>query len=590
MEEGRHEAGTTSAHSGEKGSLKELLSSGKQLPSYGTEPGSAPAAPTLRIPIVCWFILVVELCERLAFYTITGSQAFFLEHIGFSLSSAGGINATMWTLCTVLAVVASWLADVALGRYLTILTSGAVYALGALICAVAAWPSFENSGVYFVGVIGLLPIATAGIKANISNFGADQYDTSDPNHEQAQERFFSIFYLSINVGAAVSYGFFTTFASSGGIGVPKDYGYFVAYLLMGVCMCIAVGVYFAGRRSYKVHPLQPRSALANVALVVHRRAVAGSLSAMAVWIGVWCLVASIILSTMKSLIAGSGAAMMYAAFFCAGVGTLAVVVACLKPSWLHEPGKEPEEKDVEVENFLKVIPVLFTGQLAFGALYNSMQFWYQQQACQMDLRAPLGGGGQLSGSFFMIADCLGIVVATPIAVDWLNPLLENKLGGRFGHGAKFGLGSAFGGLSVLAAAHLELTRRAAPVLDLASNCAPDGVRMSALSSAWMTMPFFLMGLGEIYTQPVLMHFAYSQSPPSMRTLAAATGLVIGAVSTSLFTVQVAVLSPYVPNDLNHGHLEYGYFFNLVLGGVFYAAFLRALRTFEARQAPLPAEG
>jgi len=577
MEEGRHEAGTTSAHSGEKGSLKELLSSGKQLPSYGTEPGSAPAAPTLRIPIVCWFILVVELCERLAFYTITGSQAFFLEHIGFSLSSAGGINATMWTLCTVLAVVASWLADVALGRYLTILTSGAVYALGALICAVAAWPSFENSGVYFVGVIGLLPIATAGIKANISNFGADQYDTSDPNHEQAQERFFSIFYLSINVGAAVSYGFFTTFASSGGIGVPKDYGYFVAYLLMGVCMCIAVGVYFAGRRSYKVHPLQPRSALANVALVVHRRAVAGSLSAMAVWIGVWCLVASIILSTMKSLIAGSGAAMMYAAFFCAGVGTLAVVVACLKPSWLHEPGKEPEEKDVEVENFLKVIPVLFTGQLAFGALYNSMQFWYQQQACQMDVRMPFGGGFQLSGSFFNIADCIAIVIMTPLAVDWLNPGFERLSGLKLQYGSKFGIGMLIGGFSVAVAARLEQVRRGATILPIRSNCAPPGIFMSDVGGTWMMLPFFLMGIGEIYSQPTLIHYGYAKSPPAYRTLASAAYFFISAVSSALFALLVSALNVYMPNDLNHGHLEYGYFANIGIGILFYIIFVLVLK-------------
>jgi len=111
--------------------------------------------------------------------------------------------------------------------------------------------------------------------------------------------------------------------------------------------------------------------------------------------------------------------------------------------------------------------------------------------------------------------------------------------------------------------------------------------MSGLNSAWMTFPFFLMGLGEIYTQPVLMHLAYSRSPPSMRTLAAATGLVMGAVSTSLFTVQVALLSRYVPDDLNHGHLEYGYVCNLLLAGALFAGYLRALRRFEAGGPHLP---
>jgi dipeptide/tripeptide permease len=209
-----------------------------------------------------------------------------------------------------------------------------------------------------------------------------------------------------------------------------------------------------------------------------------------------------------------------------------------------------------------------------------MQFWYQQQACQMDLRI---GGTQLAGSFFCIADCLGIVVATPLAVDWLNPVVERRSGGRFGHGAKYGLGMAFACVSVLMAARFEAERRLSPVLDADSNCAPPGVKMSAMPAAWMFGPFFVMGLGEIYTQPVLMHLSYSQSPKSMRTLTAATGLVIGAVSNALFTLQVAALAPFVPNDLNNGRLEVGYYGNVVLGGIFYMAYLTMLRGFEEKQ-------
>jgi dipeptide/tripeptide permease len=227
--------------------------------------------------------------------------------------------------------------------------------------------------------------------------------------------------------------------------------------------------------------------------------------------------------------------------------------------------------------------VLFTGNLAFSALYNSMQFWYQQQACQMDLR--LSGESQVAGSFFMIADCLGIVLATPLAVGWFNPAMEarfRKMGTTFGHGPKYGLGMFFGALSVFVAVRLERTRRGATLLPGTSNCAPEGVQMSNMSALWMVVPFFLMGLGEIYTQPVLMHLAYTQSPPTMRTLAAVAAMLIGAVSTALFTVQIAALSPFVPNDLNQGHLEYGYISNIILGGVFYVAYLGTLHFFKAK--------
>lgn len=280
---------------------------------------------------------------------------------------------------------------------------------------------------------------------------------------------------------------------------------------------------------------------------------------------------------------------MGAAFTCAVVGVLATVLPCLNPTWLEGVTLEGEAfSNGEVTTFLTLLPILITANLAFGALYNSMQYWYQQQACQMDLRVPLltTQGGQLAGSFFMIADCLAIVLATPLAVAWLNPLLERKFPGRFGHAAKYGLGMAFGVLSVVLAARLEVLRRVAEVLPIGSNCAPSGVQMSDMSAGWMVLPFFLMGIGEIYTQPVLMHFAYTRSPPSMQTLVVAVNFLIGAVSNSIFTVQIAALSQFVPNDLNQGRLEYGYISNIVVGISCYAAYVYCAGRFPERVPPI----
>lgn len=570
----------------------------KKSASYGSlqaDHKSAAAEGTLflgkhaALPAVCLCILGVELCERLAFYTFTGTLEFFLERLGYSLAQAGGLNAAVGTLCMAWALLAGWTADVGLGRYRTILTFGLLYALGTVIAACAAHPSVRSAKAYLVGIMVFVPIGTAGIKANISNFGADQYDTSDPVQKAAQEKFFSWFYLAINMGSAVAYGYLTTMGSNGGLGVPKSYGYFAVYVIAALCMALAVAIFTSGRASYRHQPVLPRSSLGGVAAFVSASARAGAREALTFSVGVLLLALGVLLSVAQAVMPESSFANFFvgAAFLCAAVGVVAVTLPCLDPQWVVEAPGEMLRAE-EVKGFLRILPVLFTANLAFSALYNSMQFWYQQQACQMDLRMPFGtSGAQFSGSFFMIADCLGIVLATPLAVGYVNPILERKLGPHFGHGAKFGLGMTFAALSVLAAVRLELLRRTSPVLGLDSNCAPSGIRMSALNSAWMTLPFFLMGLGEIYTQPVLMHLAYTRSPPSMRTLTAATGLVIGAVSTSLFTVQVALLGHYVPNDLNQGHLEYGYCSNLLLAGVLYALYLRALRLFEAGGAQLP---
>jgi len=554
----------------------------KKVVSYGSI-GTTTATGIAAIPAVCVCILMVELCERLAFYAFTGTQEFFLEHLGYSLSEAGGINAAMGSLCMSWALFAGWTADVGLGRYLTILVFGLIYAAGAIVAAMAAWPSWESARAYLVGVMVLVPIGTAGIKANISNFGADQFDTSDPVQKAAQEKFFSWFYLAINMGSAVAYGYLTTMGSNGGLGVPRLYGYFAVYCIAAFCMVLAVLLFHSARLRYRVVPTLPRSSLGCVSAHVMASAGKGSKAAMTFALGVILLSAGIILSVMQAILphASYTGYLTGSAFVCSAVGVAAIIYTCSDATWVVDVPSEPLPA-ADVRAFLQLLPVLFVANLAFSALYNSMQFWYQQQACQMDVRVPFGeSGAQFSGSFFMIADCLGIVLATPLAVDWLNPALESRLGAGFGLGAKFGLGMAFAAFSVLAAVHLELQRRTSPVLDVLSHCAPDGVKMSGFSAGWMTVPFFLMGLGEIYTQPVLMHFAYTKSPASMRTLAAATGLFFTAVSTALFTVQEAFLVPYVPNDLNVGHLEYGYLSNLVVAGILYICYLHALRNFES---------
>lgn len=531
------------------------------------------------IQSVCLCILVVELCERLAFYTFSGTQESYLEKNGYSLSQAGGINSAMSTLCMAWAIVAGWAADCCVGRYHTIVIAGLIYAVGATLATLAASRSVASSWLYMFGMMFLLPIGTAGIKANISNFGADQFDPRQEEQAEAQAKFFSWFYLSINVGSAVAYGFLTTLATNGGLGIPKEDGYFAAYFFAAACMLIAVMVFMQNKQRYKVSRVSENSALGDISRYVLASAKLGSMSAINLVMGVSLLAATITISVTSALTPVGNKQLAAVASICAICGVVAVIFPCMDPSWLVAadlPGASITRTDAL--QFIRLLPVLFTANLCFSPLYNSMQFWYQQQACQMNLHVPFTKGSQFSGSFFMIADCLAIVLATPVAINIVDPWLRTKLhlSPISEHKWKFTLGVILGFTSVFMAAELEILRRSAPVMSETSNCAANGVAMSSMAAAWILLPFFLMGLGEIYTQPVIMHFAYSRSPESTRTLAAVTGLVIAAVSNAVFTIQVNALSSFVPDDLNKGNLEYGYYSNLILALLFYAAYRYAL--------------
>jgi dipeptide/tripeptide permease len=487
------------------------------------------------------------------------------------------------------AIFAGWVADIYLGRYHTILVFGMLYVTGSVLAMSSAWPERQSSRLYLVGIMGLVPIGTAGIKANISNFGADQYDVNDPAQVQARENFFSWFYMAINIGSAVAYGGLTTIGASGGLGVPKKYGYFFVYAIAAAAMQIAVMLFRSGHASYKIRPTQSKSSLAGVSSQVMAAAKAGSWCASAVCFGFVVMAIGLIMSVIQALTPADSwfsQAMGITAFLASAIGITLVVWFCRNPDWLlmDRTRENNDLSPADVKDFLRLMPVLFMANLAFSALYNSMQFWYQQQACQMDVRMPWSSAdsSQFAGSFFMIADCLGIVIATPVALYWADPAMDRMLGRPLGPGAKYMIGMLFGGVSVLIAAHVEKMRRLAPVIPIQSNCAPEGIHMSEMQASWMFIPFFLMGLGEIYTQPTLMHLAYDQSPPSMRTLTAATSLVIGGVSTALFSLQISALSSYIPDDLNKGQLEMGYGSNVVLGFVFYIGYMACLNQFQEK--------
>ena len=154
--------------------------SGNQKLTYGSlSDQKAPLNPRVvaasGLPAVCICILAVELCERLAFYTFTGTQESFLEHLGYSLSQAGGLNAAVGTLCMTWALLAGWVADCVLGRYRTILYFGLIYAFGSVVAAAGAFPLAESSRWYLTGVMVLVPIGTAGITYKVSCDGGVTY-------------------------------------------------------------------------------------------------------------------------------------------------------------------------------------------------------------------------------------------------------------------------------------------------------------------------------------------------------------------------------------------------------------------------------
>ncbi|KLO12163.1 PTR2-domain-containing protein [Schizopora paradoxa] len=192
------------------------------------------------IPIAAFTIVLVEFCERFAFYGLSGVFQNYLQNplppggngagapaspsdpypagaLGLGQGTATTLNNSFGFLAYALSIVGAVIADAYWGRYKTISSCCFVYVIGLVVITFTSFPSLLAGGFglmgWIVGVI-IVAIGTGGIKANVSPLVADQYrkTTSFPRTLPSGERvlvdptititrIYSLFYWCINVGA-----------------------------------------------------------------------------------------------------------------------------------------------------------------------------------------------------------------------------------------------------------------------------------------------------------------------------------------------------------------------------------------------------
>ena len=115
---------------------------------------------------VCIFILIVEVCERLGFYSFSSTiTLYFTAELGTSSVYASQMASLFSALCSFMPIIGGWIADEYLNRYRTILLSDLVYIAGVAMVTAAAWPSFlreHQQAAQTVTLLGLLLFVTVG--------------------------------------------------------------------------------------------------------------------------------------------------------------------------------------------------------------------------------------------------------------------------------------------------------------------------------------------------------------------------------------------------------------------------------------------
>ena len=154
-----------------------------------------PSATFLGHPRGLFVLFFVEMWERFSYYGMRALLIFYMTKgfLGFGDKQAYGVYGAYTALVYATPFIGGMLADKLLGQGRAVILGGMLMAAGHLLM------TFENTTAFFTA-LALLICGNGFFKPNISTMVGSMYPAGNPKRDSG----FTIFYMGINLGAAMS--------------------------------------------------------------------------------------------------------------------------------------------------------------------------------------------------------------------------------------------------------------------------------------------------------------------------------------------------------------------------------------------------
>ncbi|KXN68937.1 PTR2-domain-containing protein [Conidiobolus coronatus NRRL 28638] len=207
-----------------------------------------------NMPKAVYFIIPNELCERFCFYGINPLlNRYYQTAVGLSSDNAKAYSHLFKAFTYFFPLIGAAVSDSYLGKYHTIVYFSLIYVIGNVLTSVLSIHELLGPKVPFAAAfvpLLLVSIGAGGIKPCVSSHGGDQFLSQQ---RDLMEKFFQLFYLSINVGALIS-AYLTPVLKN----EIKCFGaqncYFVAFGVPAIFFALALILFVAGFKFYRVVP------------------------------------------------------------------------------------------------------------------------------------------------------------------------------------------------------------------------------------------------------------------------------------------------------------------------------------------------
>lgn len=556
--------------------------------AHEPEPDSQGTRTLLR---VCPFILVTEVCERLAYYGLATNLVTYLTKVMGMPSAEAAAAVSAWSGVTyVTPILGAWIADSFWGRYLTILVFCGIYLVGlGLLVICSAVPgltppagTLADAGqvaAFFIALY-IISLGAGGIKPNVNTFGAEQFNLKDERDAKDKNSFFNWFYMAINVGSLI--------AATLIVYLQESVSWMLSFAIILGAMGVGTLIFVAGVKKYK--RIEPTGSPIALLLRTIYRAVARRQATP-----------EDVKEAIQREADRAGACGQRLTHTAASPWLDKALVPAATTLEAAEEGASSSKEDMSsdetmritlrtVEDVKKVLRTLptFLCSICFWMIYQQMSTYFVLQGAQMNRN--LGAGITLPAASMSALDTIAILVIIPIYDRVVVPFLE-KRNRKPTEMQRIMAGFFVAVLAMVAAAVVEICRmQYAAGGHYAPNSTPDpdtGAQPVDMSIWWQVPQYFFIGLSEVLASVGVMEFFYNVAPTSLRScmmalylLGSAFGSFFAAALVPIITA-ATVSDPWLPDNLDEGHLV-NYF--LLLGGLMVLnmfAFIFAIRSYNA---------
>ena len=495
---------------------------------------------TGKFPPAIPYIVGNEAAERFNYYGLRAILTTFLvssfynaKFSGNTAAAEAGANAATHdfvAMSYLLPLFGGMISDWFWGKYLTILRLSIVYALGNIILAF----STTNESLFMTGLL-FVAIGAGGIKPCVSANVGDQFDKSN---QHLLSKAFDAFYFSINLGS-----FFSILM------IPylnHAYGPKIAFGVPAIAMIIATIFFYAGNKKYVKVPPKGDS---NKLVIFITSFVALAIS-------------YVYFDRIKEM--GTGPVLL-------STGVLTIVAAFVfQKQWFAKPGnfvginlyalthggyeaasnEYGADKIESVRSVWRVLSV-FAFIPVFWALWdqNQSEWVLQAKHCDLSFMGVTWQAEQISA-----VNAILILVFIPLFSFGIYPLVGKIT--KVTPLRKFGAGFFITAMSFVIISYLQT------LID--SGITP--------SIGWQLLAYVFLTAGEILISITALEYAYSQSPPSMKSTIMACYL----LSVTLGNVLVSVIQNNIKNGGFFAQFHGASFFWLFTGICFVAGIIFAI--------------